>query len=285
MLTRQFSQSFSRLVGVATVLLLSLTSVGCAHVEKRQETSSGISFEVISSEDFSIHYAVSGDSQQSGILFIHGAPGSWSAFREYLADSELQKYFFMISIDRLNWGQSSQHANFSFTRQSKAIARVMQKFPTKKWLIIGHSLGASIAPTLYLDYPNTIFGMILLAGTLSPELGVPRWYNKLADTKFLSLLLPDNLSKANNEIMALQYELARVNERILKTYIEIPVIVMQGMKDRLVSPKNIQFISDHWKNHFNKLRVISIEKEGHFLPWRRQQLIYQQIMQINLAMP
>src|SRR6476659_2117474 len=53
-----------------------------------------------------LHYVYSGGDTLPVLVFIHGSPGSWSAFENYLKDSELLKHFHMIAIDRPGFGYS-----------------------------------------------------------------------------------------------------------------------------------------------------------------------------------
>ena len=47
-----------------------------------------------------IHYAVTGNDSLPTLFFIHGSPGSWDAFAEYMKDSLLLQKFRMVSVDR-----------------------------------------------------------------------------------------------------------------------------------------------------------------------------------------
>src|SRR5438093_9664267 len=47
-----------------------------------------------------IHYVITGKDTLPTLVFIHGSPGSWNAYEEYLKDSALQQHYRMISIDR-----------------------------------------------------------------------------------------------------------------------------------------------------------------------------------------
>ncbi|HEX5170114.1 MAG TPA: alpha/beta hydrolase, partial [Cyclobacteriaceae bacterium] len=61
-----------------------------------------------------INYVRTGSDQKPLILFVHGSPGSLSAFIHFLADSALLKQFMLISTDRAGFGYS----NFGFAEPS-----------------------------------------------------------------------------------------------------------------------------------------------------------------------
>ena len=159
---------------------------------------------------YKIHYAHAGDNDKPGIIFVHGTPGGWAAFERYLADFSLQQDFFMISVDRMGWGLSTLEKpkiGRDFSLQAESIAAIMRDYPNKKWTIVGHSLGASIAPQIALTAPNSVDSLLLLAGSLNPKLGRPRWYNWAASTWVVSKLIGKSMRYSNREIMALRSEL------------------------------------------------------------------------------
>ena len=155
-----------------------------AHAAQANEQTAlpdnGIGFSTITVKNGKMHFAYSGDRQKPGVIFVHGTPGGWSAFEGYLNSKRLQKDFFMISVDRLGWGGSSMTSNKvdgDFVAQAASITAVMSHFNSKKWIVVGHSLGASIAPQIAAQAPQKTSALLLLAGSLNPKLGKPRWYN------------------------------------------------------------------------------------------------------------
>lgn len=229
---------------------------------------------------------MTGSSDRTGVLFIHGTPGDWSAFSHYLLEPDLQKNFFLVSVDRLGWGDSRMgetQVTGDFDQQAQAIIAVMNEFPHQKWILVGHSLGASLAPKVALRAPDKVAGLVLLAGSLSPELGKPRWYNKVAHTWVVSKLIGRRMRDSNREIMSLKTQLSELNAQVTAQTLEQEVVVIQGMKDRLVSPKNAQFAKQIWSNHFAALEIIELDNEGHFLPWRQTELIIDTIQTLRLS--
>lgn len=237
----------------------------------------------ITDDDKDVFYAYSGNSEKTGVLFIHGTPGSWTAFRGYLANPALQDDFFLVSVDRLGWGQSkipNAQVNGDFLPQSNAIGVILKQYPNKKWVLVGHSLGASIAPQVALDYPDSVTGLLLLAGSLKPSLGKPRWYNYSANTLVVSSFLSRSMKNSNREIMNLKQQLQDMDGRIKQTKLDTDLIVMQGKRDKLVSPKNPTYVAEAWKDSFRTIEVIELEKSGHFLPWKQVGLVNELIYKL-----
>jgi pimeloyl-ACP methyl ester carboxylesterase len=40
-----------------------------------------------------LHYIETGNAQKPTLIFLHGSPGSWNAFKEYLQDTTLLKKY------------------------------------------------------------------------------------------------------------------------------------------------------------------------------------------------
>src|SRR5437763_10015153 len=53
-----------------------------------------------------LHYVSTGTDTLPLLIFIHGSPGSWEVFKDYLRDSDLLRQYNMISIDRTGFGFS-----------------------------------------------------------------------------------------------------------------------------------------------------------------------------------
>ena len=248
------------------------------------ETTSSINLAFALADTQSIHYAYSGDTEKPGILFIHGTPGRWAAFSSYLASTQLQREFFMVSIDRPQWGESTLSGDqdpTTFATQADAINLIFQDYPDKKWILVGHSLGASIAPKVVLKAPDAVAGILLLAGSISPSLGKPRWYNHVANNMFVKWLVPARLRDSNKEIMPLRKELALLKSELEGNTFNTDITQIQGMKDTLVSPKNTAYVRDNWEDKFNSVTIIELEEEGHFLPWRQPNLIVEQLRRMT----
>ncbi len=243
-----------------------------------------IKFSEVKVDGYDINFAYSGTAEKHGLLFLHGTPGGWAAFEVYLADKQLQQDFFMVSVDRLGWGGSPlppKKIDGKFDLQARSIAAVMAAYPDKRWTIVGHSLGASIAPKVALVAPDAVASLLLLAGTLDPKLGKPRWYNRTANTWVVSRLIGKTMRYSNREIMGLRKELVTMDKEISTTKIDAKMVVMQGMKDRLVSPKNPAFVKAQWIDNFREVDFIELVGEGHFLPWRQTPLVIKTIYQLT----
>lgn len=271
-----------------TVILqffLSWTLANAQPYETSAVLDPNISLSTVTFAEHSLSFAYAGDAQKPGVLFIHGTPGGWGAFEVYLRNRQMQNDFFMVSVDRLGWGQSPLPAsliNGDFELQAEAITAVLNQYPEKKWTIVGHSLGASMAPKVALKAPEQVDSLLLLAGSLDPKLGKPRWYNQFANTWAVGALIGPAMRFSNREIMGLAKQLRIMSKEIKATKLNATLTVMQGMKDKLVSPKNSQFALNDWQSNFAKVNILELPEEGHFLPWRKTGYVIDTIYNLRL---
>ena len=97
--------------------------------------------------------------------------------------------------------------------------------------------------------------------------------SKLAANPAFNWAVPAELALANEEIMPLEQELQAMLP--LWGNIRIPVIVIQGSKDKLVSPLNADFAE---KALGSCSRVIRLPEAGHFVLWEQPEIIRSAIL-------
>ena len=126
-------------------------------------------FSYLPSDGVNIHYVKIGNDNLPTLFFIHGSPGSWDAFKQYMEDTELLAKFRIISIDRPGFGYSNFGQAEDLKNNSKIIYGVIQKEENKKPLhLIGHSIGGPVVMQLAQDHPENYASLTILAGSISP---------------------------------------------------------------------------------------------------------------------
>ncbi len=223
-----------------------------------------------------IHLVHTGNKLAPVVLFIHGSPGSWAAWANYLVDKDLQAKTFMIAVDRPGFGGSSDGiAGESIEAQSDRIIQAVKKIsPNKRFIIVGHSYGGPVALRLAIDYPDDIESMVLLAPAIEPKSFHPRWYNRIAQLGVVYWALPAPLKYSNKEMIPLKKELIKM-EPYLKN-IKVPVQIIQGQKDKLVDPDNANFAKKSLINAPVNINILS--HRGHFIPWEEYKLVKETII-------
>lgn len=269
-----------RLWGLIMVVMTSL--IACEPQVLKQERqfvreqvvgSDLIAHRVVGPEARPVHFVQSGKPDRPAIVLIHGTPGGWQHMARFLIEPDLLSRFQLISIDRSGWGQSA-HRGATFKAQAEAIADVTQTLREEgapKVFLVGHSLGASIAPRVAIDYPHQVDGLLLLAGTLSPELSSPRWYNQLAQYRVVQWFIGDALIQANREIDQLTLNVSEQADDYRA--ISVPVIIVQGEKDRLVNPLNAAYARATF--NLDRTEIVTLKDQGHLFLFHKPQSVVQ----------
>ncbi|KPJ78955.1 MAG: hypothetical protein AMJ54_01135 [Deltaproteobacteria bacterium SG8_13] len=244
-------------------------------VEKEFVARQHATFTEITAGGRSIHYVAAGQHDAPLIVMIHGTPGSWHAYAELMTDESLLARAYLVAVDRPGFGKSGRGGIVASIEQQAAFLQpiIERESIDRRAILVGHSLGAPIAVRLAMDYPKLVSGLVLVAPSLDPDLEKPRWYNHLAASALINWALPDELALANQEIMPLSAQLAEMLPRW--ACIRVPVIVVQGEKDKLVSPGNADFAQRVLKD---RATVVRVADQGHFVLWNRPLLIRNQIL-------
>lgn len=210
------------------------------------------------------------------IIMLHGTPGSASAFSEYLSDKRLTQKANLVALNRPGFGENDYgELAIGLPAQSAALMPALESAAARgKVIVLGHSLGGSIAAQLAVDAPEFVDGIVLVAATIDPAYGAPRWFNWLGNFRLIRWMLPTDMRMANDEIMPLQKELQLLAPRLAA--VKMPVTFIQGMDDYLVSPKNAESAKSLFPNA--ELKVVNFAEEGHFILWQNKAAIVDELV-------
>ncbi len=226
-----------------------------------------------------LHYVEAGTPGKPLVVFIHGTPGSWQAFNEYLQHPQLAANTHMLAVDRPGLGRSAASGpQPAFAVQAAAVARLFaHNLGSGPSILVGHSLGGSIAFRVAVDYPDAVGGLLSVSSSIDPELGKPRWYNRLGNLPLVRWLVRGGLGIANAEIMQLQRQLSDMKNQVQQ--LPIPITVLQGSNDSLVRPANAAYAQAQLQS--NQLRVVEVPNAGHFLIWEEPERIVAEILRLT----
>jgi len=230
-----------------------------------------------------IHYVCSGDDQNPLVLFVHGSPGSLSAFIHFLADSALLKHYMLITTDRPGFGYSNfGNAEPSINKQAELLIPILEKYKTNRPVIlVGHSLGAPVIAQMAINHPELIDGLVIVAGSIDPDLEPNEaWFRIPLSTPFLSWILPRSFRASNEELYNFKSELNAMLPHWSE--IKIPVVVVQGGKDTFVDPGNADFAKKVIINA--RVEIIYKDDMDHFVPWSDPELIVKGIFRADELM-
>jgi pimeloyl-ACP methyl ester carboxylesterase len=213
------------------------------------------------------------------IIFVHGTPGSYSAFRSYLNDPVMQETFHMISVTRPGWRFDDDEKVPSLDEQAAALRPLLDMDRSGKGAVLmGHSYGGPVIARTAMNYSELVAGLVFVATTGDPQLSGPRWYNRFA-VVLPRFILGASLKGANAEIMPLRPQL----EAMLPHWqnLAMPVLIVQGDKDRLVHPDNALFLQRMLVN--SQVRFLDREGLGHFVLWEEASLIRDNLIDLFLG--
>jgi len=226
-----------------------------------------------------INYFSIGDPTLPLVVFVHGSPGSLSAFIDFMSDRLLLERAQLISVDRPGFGESNfGYGEKSLRRQASVLKPILEKQRENRPIIlVGHSIGGSVICRMAMDYPELVDGIIIVAGSIAPDLEPNEtWFRAPLATPFLSWLLPRSFRASNREIYHLKHELQEMMP--LWANIKATTIVIQGKKDMLVDPRNADFAKKMIVNA--PVELVALEDMNHFVPWSNPELITQAILKL-----
>lgn len=231
-----------------------------------------------------INYLEGGALDGPVVLFVHGSPGSLSAFIDFVADGTLAAKAHLIAVDRPGFGSSNfGYAEPSLNKQAALLKPILEKYAAHRPIIlVGHSLGGPVIARMAMDYPELIDGIIMVAPSIDPALEPNEWFRGLIATPLLRWLVPRSIRASNDEIYKLKPEL----EEMLPYWKDIHArtLIIQGCKDTLVDPRNADFAQKMMT--CASVNLITVENMGHFVPWKNPELIRAAVLeQLKLARP
>ena len=230
-------------------------------------------------EHFHLHYVEVGADTLPTLFFVHGSPGSWSAFKTYLQDKDLIKQYRMIAIDRPGFGFSDFNDAKNLTEQSHIISLLIDSIKNNKPIfLVGHSLGGPLTIRLYLDNPELISGLVILAGALDPNAEKPeRWRPILFKTP-LNYFVPGAMRPSNQELWYLKKDLRDLDKELDK--VACPTWLVHGSEDDLVPVRNIDYAKQKLTG-VKHLEIRILPGANHFIPWTH----FAEIKELLLELP
>ena len=226
-----------------------------------------------------INYLHVGDESLPLVVFVHGSPGSLSAFIHFANDSVLLKYAQIISVDRAGFGESNfGQGEKSLKNQAQYLKPILEKYKNNRpTILVGHSLGGPVIARMAMDYQELVDGLVIVAGSIDPDLEPNEWFRAPLATPLFTWIMPRSIRASNYEIYMLKPQLQEMIP--LWSKITCPTVVIQGSKDDLVSPKNAEFAKKMLVNA-SSLEFIIKDEMNHFVPWQHPELIRQGILRL-----
>jgi pimeloyl-ACP methyl ester carboxylesterase len=180
---------------IVTLLFLAfaLALTGCATIETGKsfrELAYPFETSVVNVDGVEIAYTSAG-SGPTTLLFIHGLGSYMPVWKQNLP--ALQGQFRVVAIDLPGYGRSAK-ANYHYSMDffARAVEGVIRELQLHSVVLVGHSMGAQIAITHALKYPNRARALALLAPAGLEEFGrgEGRWLSRAVSPDFIKAATP-----------------------------------------------------------------------------------------------
>ena len=126
-----------------------------------------------------------------------------------------------------------------------------------------------------LHYQDNIKGISLISGSVNYDIEPKAFWRKWINLPFIRDLLPISLRVSNEELITLRSDLRMIEDDWKQ--ITIPVSVMHGTRDRLVSFDNLTLARERLVNA-DTVRTLIFEEESHFIIWNQKEQVVREIL-------
>lgn len=247
---------------------------------KRDFSKAGVQLttETVRVNNNNIHYAKTGNDSLPTIFFIHGSPGSWNAFAQYMQDKDLLKKYRMISIDRPGFGYSDFGRGKHMKEQSMLMSPVIEALKNgKPMYLVGHSLGGPMLIQLNADNRGLFDGLVFLASSVDPAEEKKESWRYILDAAVINYMVPGAMRPSNTELRYFKKEVYTLQDKF--PLVKCKVIIVHGTKDQLVPVGNADYAKSKLINAAS-IQTILIPGANHFIPWTNYDIIKQVLLQL-----
>lgn len=112
---------------------------------------------------FRAHYAACGDPDQPLLLFVHGFPESWLAWREQL--QAFGEHYYAVALDTRGINESEGPSELRGYRAGNMVAdlaALLDHLGRERCVLVGHDWGGSIACAFAIAHPQRLHGLVMI---------------------------------------------------------------------------------------------------------------------------
>jgi len=215
------------------------------------------------------------DSDSILLVFVHGAPGTWDAFKTFVVDEELMDRARIVAYDRPGYGGSGEKAMPGIQEQANILKEIVDLYGLRRNILVGHSYGGPIAGKVLLNTGRESDAAIMIAPLIDPASEPLHWYSYFSYWKLTSWLLPSELVVAGSEKFAHSEELELMQKEWMGA--KSSFIHVHGLEDVLAPGKeNIEFSKSNIPQQH--LKTIVFPGKGHLIIWTDFELMKEIIL-------
>ena len=120
------------------------------------------------------HYVDEGARDGEAIVFLHGVPESWYAWRHVLP--LVDHSYRLIAIDMKGFGRSvPQDRDYNWHTVARQTLELLDELGIRKFYVVAHDWGAIIGSVLVGDYPDRILGYVRMEADLTSPKSLGEW--------------------------------------------------------------------------------------------------------------
>lgn len=239
--------------------------------------------EFITVNDRQIHYTMVGNDSLPTLIFIHGSPSAWNSFEHFMKDPSLLFHYRMVSVDRPGFGYSDFGDAVSLAEQSLLLFPIIDAVKNGKPVFLaGHSLGGPLVIKMAADYPGTVKGIMLMAGSVDPALEPAENWRMLAAKFPFYYLLPGAFRPSNTELVYFKKDVIALADDFSKVTCE--VYLLHGDKDTWVPVGNVDYARKKLVNAA-KVETLIFKGGNHFIPWTFKKEVAEALISMRDSKP
>ena len=125
-----------------------------------------------------LQYAEHGSQAGVPVIFLHGVTDSWRSFKHVLP--LLPQSIRAFALTARGHGDSSRpESGYTFSHMAEDVHAFMNAMELPAAVIVGHSMGASVAQRLAIDHPSRVAGLVLVGAfaTIQKHADVQAFYD------------------------------------------------------------------------------------------------------------
>jgi pimeloyl-ACP methyl ester carboxylesterase len=233
--------------------------------------------ESVGEGDAKVSYLRAGEAHRPRVIYVHGTPGDALAFADFLVDPlpGLES----ISVDRLGFGSSGAQAGGepSFEVQARSLVPLLVQRDGHWPILVGHSLGGPIVAKLAALEPGKVRAVVLVSASLDPAHENPGFWQRLVTVGLVRTRLAPALNHSLGELERARAETLKLADDLPN--VRCPAFIIHGDSDGLVPYANVAYMQKALTG-VEFLRVRTLERQGHFVPWERPDAIREAVREL-----
>jgi len=204
------------------------------------------------------------------VILVHGAWADGSSWDKVIPLLE-EKGFHVTAV----------HLPFTTLAEDAAPVERALALQDGPVLLVGHSYGAPVALLAALRFTNEVAGVVLIGGSVDPAQERTYAIQRFADWPLVSWLVPRSLRQCNRELLTLRGDLIRLRPQL--SALEVPVVMLQGGKDRQVPVANVDYLRDRFADagKTNLFDQLVFPDYNHFIPWKHPEAVEAAIRRVT----